>query len=233
MNEQKTNLSNIIPPSIIPETKNTNIEQIDNQVLQNNLSDNLNNIESNTSTSFELPNNNFIDNNTSIANNSAFTNSNVDVNSSMINNNNINQTINNTTSEQANNTNNESNIDNSNDLNIISVKKYLINMLLFMIPIIGLIILIVKIFNKKDKNINNFAKAKLIADTIKFIILIIFGVILSMVIKKLVADYLEQYLIELANKNQQAIYENFIDSFESIYGNTSGDINQDYSYDIG
>jgi len=233
MNEQKTNLSNIIPPSIIPETKNTNIEQIDNQVLQNNLSDNLNNIESNTSTSFELPNNNFIDNNTSIANNSAFTNSNVDVNSSMINNNNINQTINNTTSEQANNTNNESNIDNSNDLNIISVKKYLINMLLFMIPIIGLIILIVKAFDKKDKNINNFAKAKLIADTIKFIILIIFGVILSMVIKKLVADYLEQYLIELANKNQQAIYENFIDSFESIYGNTSGDINQDYSYDIG
>ena len=46
--------------------------------------------------------------------------------------------------------------------NIISVGNFLMNMVLFTIPIIGLIILIIRIFNKKDKNIKNFAIAYLI-----------------------------------------------------------------------
>lgn len=57
-----------------------------------------------------------------------------------------------------------------------SSKKYLVNMFLFSIPVIGIILMIIKIINKKDKNDSNFAKSFLIysVSMIAIIILTLF-----------------------------------------------------------
>ena len=65
------------------------------------------------------------------------------------------------------------NINISND-NIVSVGKYLINMILFSIPIIGFIMLILKAIDKKDKNISNFAKAYLLLGVILIALWLVF-----------------------------------------------------------
>ena len=57
--------------------------------------------------------------------------------------------------------------------NLISTKTYMINILLFSIPIIGLILLIIKSFDKKNSNISNLAKAFLIYEIIIIILSLI------------------------------------------------------------
>lgn len=68
------------------------------------------------------------------------------------------------------------NINLSND-NIVPVTTYLINIILFSIPIIGIIMLIMKATSKENKNISNFAKAYLIILIAVFILWIVFFVI--------------------------------------------------------
>lgn len=62
---------------------------------------------------------------------------------------------------------------------VVSVGKYLGNMILFAIPIIGFIMLLVKAFDKKDKNISNFAKAYLLLTVILGIIFIVATIYLN------------------------------------------------------
>lgn len=62
----------------------------------------------------------------------------------------------------------------NNKEEVVSVKKYMLFSLLFAIPIVGLILLIVKAFDKNaNKNISNYAKSVLIWYLIGFIIFII------------------------------------------------------------
>lgn len=73
---------------------------------------------------------------------------------------------------------------NSNGENIVSVGKYLGNLILFSIPLIGFIMLLVKAFgNKNDQNISNLAKAQLLLA----LIIIILGVILRIIFSSLLA----------------------------------------------
>ena len=60
---------------------------------------------------------------------------------------------------------------------VVSVGKYLGHFLLFAIPIIGFILLIVKIFNKGDENISNFAKAYLLFGVIIVVICSVFAIV--------------------------------------------------------
>lgn len=95
--------------------------------------------------------------------------------------NNLNQSANNNISQnvQGQNNNNENNISNEHQANkIISVKRYLGLILLFSLPIVGLIFLFIKAFdNKENKNISNFAKAQLIYYAIAVVLMIIIYII--------------------------------------------------------
>lgn len=62
----------------------------------------------------------------------------------------------------------------SNNSDIVPVTKYLINMILFSIPLVGFIVLILKVVDKKDKNISNFAKAYLLLGIILVLLWIVF-----------------------------------------------------------
>ncbi len=67
----------------------------------------------------------------------------------------------------------------NDDANVISIAKYLGHMFLFIIPIVGLVMLILKVVDKKDKGINNFAKASLAFGAVMCIVfggLIAFGI---------------------------------------------------------
>ena len=103
------------------------------------------------------------------------------------------QVISPTTSETQNSIPVNNSID--NDINIqqetvnnteeISLATYLINMFLFSIPLIGLIVLIIKITDKKHKNISNFAKAYLIYMIIIVIIILLLPILFGSVIYKI------------------------------------------------
>ena len=70
---------------------------------------------------------------------------------------------------------NESGNVNSNQDEIVSVGKYLGYIILFMIPILGFIMIVVKsLSNKENKNISNFAKAQLILSLVVAIIMTVF-----------------------------------------------------------
>ena len=62
--------------------------------------------------------------------------------------------------------------------NVISVGKYLGHMLLFIIPVVGFIMCIVKAFDKKDKTISNFAKAFLIFSVIISTVVVVLSVLM-------------------------------------------------------
>lgn len=62
----------------------------------------------------------------------------------------------------------------SDNVEVVSVGKYLLHIILFSIPVVGFIMLIVKAVDKKDKNISNLAKAQLLLG----VILCVLGVIL-------------------------------------------------------
>lgn len=64
------------------------------------------------------------------------------------------------------------------DNNLVSIKKYLGYIILFRIPTVGIIALIIKALDKKNKNISNLAKAELIFILIKIIIITIIMIII-------------------------------------------------------
>lgn len=66
--------------------------------------------------------------------------------------------------------------------NVVSVGTYLIHIILFSIPVIGLILLIVKALDKKNKNLSNFAKAQLILAVIATVIMVVIFVLFGAVI---------------------------------------------------
>ena len=66
--------------------------------------------------------------------------------------------------------------------NVVSVGTYLIHIILFSIPVIGLILLIVKALDKKNKNLSNFAKAQLILAIIATVIMVVIFVLFGAVI---------------------------------------------------
>lgn len=68
--------------------------------------------------------------------------------------------------------------------NVVSVGKYLLHMILFSIPLVGFIMVIVKVFDKKDKNISNYAKAQLLF----VIIMVVIGIIISVVFSALLVN---------------------------------------------
>lgn len=64
----------------------------------------------------------------------------------------------------------------SND-NIVSVGKYIGYIILFSIPIVGLIMLIVKALDKKDKNISNLARAQLLIGLVVVVLVVLVFVV--------------------------------------------------------
>lgn len=97
---------------------------------------------------------------------------------------------------------NESTNNVGDDDNIVSVKKYLLHIILFSIPVVGVIMLLVKAFGeKKDKNISNFAKAQLLLS----VIVVVLGIVISVV---------------------------FGTTFAAIMGDTSSQATTDYNYSV-
>ena len=69
------------------------------------------------------------------------------------------------------------NVPNS-DKNIVTVGKYLGNLILFCIPVVGFIMLIIKAFaDKKDKNITNLARSYLLFEVIVFVFVIVISIV--------------------------------------------------------
>ena len=93
--------------------------------------------------------------------------------------------------------------DNNNDNKITSVGQYLLYIVLFSIPIIGLIIMIIKALDKNNKNISNFAKAWLIIYVITFvissIIMLLFGASIINSINNSPTTNVDNYTIDYSN----------------------------------
>lgn len=181
--------------------------------------------------------NNVQNNSTAFINNNDYT-----VNSQM--NTNGNDTVNNhQTQSNVQNINKISSNDViNNKAEIVSVKKYLLLSLLFAIPIVGLILLIIKAFDKNtNKNISNYAKAMLIGYLIVFIIIIIIT-ILSVVVS--LSSY--SSIKDAANKTMDNIYveESMKDTNDDydiandnkfngiLYYSNESDINSVFDYTI-
>lgn len=87
-----------------------------------------------------------------------------------------------------------------NDETIVSVGQYLGHLVLFSLPIIGQIMLIVKIFDKKNKNISNLAKAQLLLFAMMIILVVVFIVVFGTTFAKISAPKNNTLL----NNNQYA-----------------------------
>ena len=74
---------------------------------------------------------------------------------------------------------------------VVSVKRYMMYIILFSIPVVGLIVLIVKFFDKNDKNISNYAKAQLLLSLIGAVIGVIMLIFLSTYIVPNIIDELD------------------------------------------
>lgn len=74
---------------------------------------------------------------------------------------------------------------------VVSVKRYLLYIILFSIPVVGLIVLIVKFFDKEDKNISNYAKAQLLLSLIGFVVGMIMISLLSIYVVPNIIDELD------------------------------------------
>ena len=105
------------------------------------------------------------------------------INSQMVTNDN--NTINNAQNQSTVGIKNEINKNYETDTKeeVVSVKKYLVLNLLFAIPVVGLIMLIVKAFEKNtNKNISNYAKSMLIWYLIVFVISFVFTILISVLV---------------------------------------------------
>ena len=86
----------------------------------------------------------------------------------------------------------------SND-NIVSVKKYLGHLFLFVIPVVGFILLIVKAVDNKDKNITNYARAQLLFAGILTVILVIISIIAGISITNSISDSVNDSYYDISN----------------------------------
>lgn len=94
----------------------------------------------------------------------------------------LNTTINNAVSGNMVNDNVDVNrsavMEESNSDNIVSVGKYMLYMILFSIPLVGFIVLLIKVFDKKNINISNMAKAQLLMSVIVMVLVFLIFVVL-------------------------------------------------------
>ena len=85
--------------------------------------------------------------------------------------------------------NNVSVVKNDANEDVVSVKKYLIHMLLCMIPIAGIIILIMRAIDRKDKNISNLARAQLLLTAVITLLSVILTVLMSSLITSMFSGF--------------------------------------------
>ena len=173
----------------------------------------------------DIPNNNVntiasVEQNNNLTNNSALENNNALTN-------NMNSLSDSQTSQQqVNNTELKPQIDNnnvSNDSEVVSVKKYLGYIVLFSIPVVGIIMLIVKALDKKDKNISNFAKAQLLLSLIITVIV----TVLSIAFAGMIATVITGAFNERQNNTNDGYvdYDDDFDDEDNIY-----DVDYDDNY---
>ncbi len=159
------NNQNILTPKVIvPEMKNEN-----NNAINENLSNNNPSLEPQLNLESSSP--------FDIGINTPLNTSEISIQQPLPTNTNENQSI---ANDNNNNPIQDINIEqNNNSTNITSMGSYLLLLILFSIPLIGFIILIVKVLDKKDKNISNFAKAYLLFG----IIILVIGFLAPIVFK--------------------------------------------------
>ncbi len=183
----------------------------------------INNVDSNTNTSVNNMENNI-------------------VNSQMVTNENNTVTNNQSIGKDINVINN--NYDTNNKEEVVSVKKYLVLNLLFAIPIVGLIMLIVKAFDKNtNKNISNYAKSMLIWYLIVFIISFVFTILISVLmvsynskIKNVTNQIKDNIQVEdNINENNKEYDNNITNSSKfngALYYSNVSDLNNLFDYSI-
>ena len=109
-----------------------------------------------------------------------------------------------------------------NSSNAVSFGKYLGYIFLFSIPLVGFIMLIVKVFDKKDENISNFAKAMLAYYVILTVISSIFVALASSVIISAVSNFINSNEAKVSDTANN-IYDNASNIYDSIIENSDAD----------
>lgn len=142
------------------------------------------------------------------SNNSFAMNVNLDENPDKVDSNPFEFSVNPNITYDTQSTNNEMKKEEENNDNIVSVKKYLGHMILFSIPVVGFVMLIVKAFSKKDKNISNYAKAQLLLA----IIVTVLSVIITLVISVSVVNGIMDKANNINNK-----YNSIGNGYNNIY----------------
>ena len=79
------------------------------------------------------------------------------------------------------------------DEHVVSCVKYLGYLFLFIIPVVGFIMMIVKSLDKKDKNISNFAKAMLIFSILIAVLIVILTFVFSFMTGVTVTNLFNSY----------------------------------------
>lgn len=118
---------------------------------------------------------------------------------------------------------------NDNMAPVVSVKRFLGYIILFMIPVLGFIMLIVKALDKKDKNISNYAKAQLLMSLISVVLMVVLVLVVSLMISKLTPS-VTQYVDQQWNST---IDEDVQDKYSDIDGYNSSEKDDNIQYSIG
>ena len=118
-----------------------------------------------------------------------------------------------------NTSSNDSNV--SDDHQVVGIGTYVGILILTMIPVIGIIVLIAKALDKKNKNVSNFAKAQLILMFIATLFVTVLTIILSSVAPNIITN------IANAFSNEESV--NYVEDDSNDY--TDDDITYDNSYD--
>lgn len=111
---------------------------------------------------------------------------NIDLNNGLSMNNVATNSVSSTPVSQVNETVNQ----NEGTEEVVSVKKYLIHMLLCCIPLVGIIILIMRALDRKDKNISNLARAQLLISAIVVLLSVVMMFVMSSLITSLFSNSL-------------------------------------------
>ena len=123
-----------------------------------------------------------------------------------------------------------SNVNNNETSEVVSVKRYLGHFLLLCIPIVGIIILIMRAFDKKDKKISNLAKAQLLFSGIfigiALLMFIVFVVILGESFLSMIGMLING-TEQGTNQNNNNYYND-----EYNYNIDEDDINNDYNNEL-
>lgn len=177
-NNQIIPVTNVIPGAdvVTATAENTNnnsissegIVPITNEIPNNNNNNNMIQDNSNSILAFDLPGSNT----STLDSTSPSNDTNVQNNSGIVQVEGEQSTIDTSVNNQSFVSNNTTGFS-----DVVSVGKYLGYFFLFAIPVIGFIMLVVKAFDKKDKNISNFAKAQLLFGVIVGAVAIVLSII--------------------------------------------------------